>query len=381
MTQRELDVINNLIEHGYFTAFRTGVFKDGDGKIHNVTQGDLETIIHNFEKAVKDGKQVPLSIEHNENEESQQGVIEKVIRYGDYLFAKAKNIKTEFLQKLKQGYYKFVSVALDNKYSLLHIGCTNLPAVEGLFPITKAFAKFSKEDSIVFKFEMSMPDKQKVKELQRLNNIMKCFQCVLGNDETNNESKDNQFTKNINNEKEEPMKDEAGTKVPETKQEDQEDQTAKFQKQLAEYEKAKLEAEEKAEAALKKVAEIEEQNRKTTIATFTTKLLEDQKIFPNEVEPMTEFLLKQNDTEIHKFSKDTEKEETSLQFIQNFLKGLPKRLPLDKIQGTKTKTGQDNACFSRIKPENENLDLHYRAKALQAKEEISYEEALARLED
>ena len=381
MTQLELEGIKNLIEHGYFTAFRTGVWEAENGKIHNVTQGDLETIIHNFENSQKDGKEVTLSIEHNENEESQQGVIEKVIRYGDYLFAKAKNIKSEFLQKLKEGYYKFVSVALDDNYCLLHIGCTNRPAVEGLFPITKAFSKFSKDNSTVFKFEMSMPDKQKVKELQRLNNIKKCFQCVLGNDETNNESKDNQFTKNINNEKEEPMKDEAGTKVPETNQKDQEDQTAKFQRKLAQYEKEKLDAEEKAKAALEKVAEIEEQNRKTTVATFTAKLLQDQKLFPNEVEPMTEFLLKQNDTEIHKFSKEAEKEETSLQFIQNFLEGIPKRLPLDKIQGTKPKTGQDNACFSRIKPDNDNLDLHYRAKALQAKEEISYDEALSRLED
>ena len=381
MTQKELEEIQKLIEQGYFTCFRTGVWEDSNGKVHNVTQGDLETIIHNFEKSEKDGKEVTLSIEHDENKESQKGVIEKVIRFGDYLFAKAKNIKSDFLKKLKEGYYKFVSVALDDKYGLLHIGCTNIPAVEGLFPITKAFSKFSK-DSLVFKFELSIPDKQKVKELTSLNNIQRCLQCLFGDDGTNKENKDNQFTTKINHSnKEEPMKDEEGTEVPENEQEDQNDQTAKFQRKLAEYEKAKIDAEAKAKAALEKVADIEEQNRKTTIATFTGKLLEEGKLYPNEVEPMTGFLLKQNDRKTYKFSKDAETEETSLQFIQNFLKGLSKRLPLDKIQGTKTKTGQDNACFSRIKPEDENLDLHYQAKALMESQKISYEEALSRLED
>lgn len=377
MTQKELEEIQKLMEQGYFTAFRTGVWEASNGKIHNVTRGDLETIIHNFENGKKDGKEVTLSVEHLESEESQQGIIEKVIRCGDYLFAKAKNIKTDFLEKLKHGLYKFVSVALDDKYGLLHIGCTNRPAVEGLFPITEAFSKFSKEDSIVFKFELSYPDKQKEKDLTLLQNVHKCLDCMM-RDGGKFVPNDNLFTKDINKQKEESMKDVQGTTVPETKPEDK---TAEFQRKLTDAEQRAQEAEQKAQAAEQKVADIEEQNRKTTIATFTKSLLQDAKLYPNEVDPMTEFLLKQNDRETHKFSKDAQKEETPLQYIQGFLKGLPKRLPLEKIEGTQAKTGQDNACFSRIKPDEGNIDLHYRAKALMDKEKISYEEALSRLED
>lgn len=378
MTQKELEEIKKLIEQGFFTAFRTGVWEDSNGKIHNVTQGDLETIIHNFEKSQKNGKEVTLSIEHSEDEESQKGIIEKVIRFGDYLFAKAKDIKSDFVQKLKKGFYKFVSVALDDKYGLLHIGCTNQPAVQGLFPITKAFSKFSK-DSIVFEFEMSSPDKQKAKDLQGLNNVQRCFQCILGDDETN---KDNQFAQNINQSNKEVIMpdDEKEKNVNPGKDENQNYDVAAFKKKLDDSEKRADEAEQRANAAEEKVADIEEQNRKNQIATFTKNLMEIKKLYPNEVESMNEFLYRQDDQETYLFSKDAEKQ-TQMQFIKEFLENLPDRLPLDKIQGPKTKTGQDNACFSRIKPDDENLDLHYRAKALAGSEKIPYEEALARLED
>jgi hypothetical protein len=363
MTRKEFEELKRLEGKGYFTCFRTGVWTDSEGKTHDITQGDLANIANQFNKK----PEVPLFIEHPEKaSEPEQGKIQSLIQFGDYLLAKAKEVKTDLIDKIKKGLYQFVSIAFNPEFELQHIGVTNQPAVDGLMPIKDAFASFSK-GNIVYHFETKklFPGEKDVSDMKiwLFDNWLKDLIAFT------NKFKD----KN----KEEPMKDEEGTEVPETKPEDQ---TAKFQKQLTEEKKRADDAEQRAITAEQKVVEIEDQNRKNTVATFTQTLLENKKLYPNEVEPMTEFLLKQDYQKTYQFSKVIGPQ-TSLEFIQRFLENLPDRLPLDKIQEPAKKTGQDNACFSRIKPDDENLDLHYRAKTLMDKEEISYEEALARLED
>ncbi len=120
------------------------------------------------------------------------------------------------------------------------------------------------------------------------------------------------------------------------------------------------------------------------MAAFTTGLLEKKKLFPNEVEPMAQFLLMQpgQSTEPgnYQFSKEAEKN-TPLHFMKEFLGNLPERLPLDKLKEPGIKTGPDSHCFSKIKPDEENLNLHHQARAIMEISKISYEAALAQLEN
>lgn len=385
MTKKELEQLKDFEKQGFFTCFRTGVWPDSKGKSHDITQGDLETIVNQFDQITQKGKEVPILIGHPENDEPEQGKIQNLIKFGDYLLAKAKEIKTNLADQVKKGLLKFVSIAMNPGFELQHIGVTNQPAVDGLLPITKAFASFSKED-IVYTFESSKLLTPFEKEalitkagLEYINTVLKQL-IGIETQEDNPENKNiaNQFTTNINqSKKEEPMKDEdTGKEVPGT----QEDKTAEYQAKLAAFEQAKTAAENKAKEAFTQLEEMKKQTERNEMAAFTKQLLEKKKLYPNEVEPMTEFLLQQNNQETYQFSKDAEKQ-TPLLFIKKFLENLPNRLPLDKIQEPQKKTGQDSACFSRIKPSDENLDLHHRAKALMESQQISYEEALARLED
>lgn len=383
MTKNELEQLIQLINEGNFTAFRTGIWTDSDGKIHDITQGDLDHIVNQFTQITKQGKEVPFTIGHPYEHEPGQGKIERVFRFGDYLLAKAKDVKKELADEIKKGLLRFVSIAFNPEFQLQHIGITNNPAVEGLLPITPAFSAFEKEKNILFIFSntgdiVGIDDlKQPVEFLSQLE--------PSGESEmaTNNETRDNQFTKNIKTiEKEDPMKDVTGAKAPENENvsEDTTAETAKLDTKLAQFEHAKIKAEQKAKQAEQKLAEFHEKIRNNDISAFTKNLLEKKKLYPIEVEPMTLFLSQLDREKTYQFSKDAPLQ-PPLDFIKAFLEGLPDRLPLNKIKEPGKPTGQDNACFSRIKPDDENMDLHNRAIALMESKNIPYEVALAQLED
>ncbi len=340
MTNIELQALMEAMKEGFFTCFRTGVWQDSSGKQYNITQGDLDTIAQKFEAR---GTVIPLQISHFGKKE--EGKIEKIIRKGDYLLAKAREISGNLLETIKKGIYKFVSIAFNDKMELDHIAVTNDPQVEGLFPLTPAIANFSKE-AIIFHFSKPIINQLAIKE------------------DTNMPDEDK--------EKKGEVKEKTGSPPGANNLAE----FAAVQEKLSTAEKEKVEALKAAEEANKKLAEFARQKKQEEISTFTAQLVKEGKLFPNEVDPMNTFLGQLDGEKPHQFSKD--KNQSQAQFMKDFLSGLSQRIPLDKIDTGKKPRGTDNACFSRINPDEEDLSLHESALALAKKENIPYLAALTR---
>lgn len=365
MTNFELQELKEAMKRGFFTCFRTGVWIDSSGKRHDITQGDLEAIQDQYNTKTNNNGYASLFVGHDGKEKA--GKISTIIKYGDYLLAKAADIKNEILEKIKQGVYKFVSIAMNPRYELEHIALTNDPAVDGLLPIQGAFST----GMTLFQFEIQPADKTgKINQLYFPEEI----------------AKEMQFNK-TNNIKEvlmEPDEKEKGKQ--------QEDKTSTAQDNTAaQFAKSLEQAKEKADAAEKKAAEFErqlneekkqrqeakEKQRQTDISSFCKTLVEKKKLYPIEVEPMTQFLLIQESEKTHQFAKE-QTPLTPFGFFSQFLEKLPDRLPLDAIPTVKGTSGKVEACFSRLEEvDEEDLEKHNKALALMKEKEIPYAAALA----
>jgi hypothetical protein len=342
MTEKELNELKQLETQGFFTCFRTGVWEDSEGKKHNITQGDLDTITQKFETR---GTVIPLQISHFGK--IVEGKVEKIIRYGDYLLAKAREVTENLKEKIQNGVKRFVSIAFNKDMELDHIAVTNEPQVDGLLPLTPAIANFSKE-AIIFHFSKPIINQLEIKE-----------------------------DKNMPDEDKE-KKGEVKEKTGSPPGNNNLAEFAAVQEKLTAAEKEKADALKAAAEANQKLAEFARQKKQEGISTFTAQLVKEGKLFPNEVDPMNTFLGQLDGEKLHQFSKDTSKSQS--QFMKDFLSGLNQRIPLDKIDTGKKTAGTKNACFSRITPDEEDLSLHVAAKALAEKENISYLAALARVD-
>lgn len=362
MTNLELQALMSAMKQGFFTCFRTGVWVDASGKQHDITQGDLETIEEQYNQKTNKNSFASLFCGHEGKEKA--GVISTIVKYGDYLLARAAEVKDEILEKIKKGIYKFVSIAMNPQFEVEHIALTNNPAVEGLLPIQGAFST----DMILFQFEIHpAAGKEKINQLFYPEEIADAMQF--------NSNKDI---------KEVPMEpDKEGTEKKESPPDTAAAVTAdtanaEFAKKLSTAEKEKADALKKAQEAENKLAEFARQKKQEEISTFTGQLVKEGKLFPNEVEGMKNFILQLSEEKLIQFSN--EKSQSEFQFMKDFLSGLNKRIPLDKIDTGKKTAGTTSVCFSRINPEEEDLSLHESALALAKKENIPYLAALTRLD-
>jgi len=116
----------------WFEIFRTGTWTDAAGNTRDWTKDDLDTIAANYDPATAEA---PLVIGHPAVEDPAWGWVDGVKRVGEVLYAKAKDVVSEFEDLVKQGMYKKRSVRLSpDGTKLLHVGFLGAaaPAVGGL---------------------------------------------------------------------------------------------------------------------------------------------------------------------------------------------------------------------------------------------------------
>lgn len=116
----------------WFEIFRTGTWTDASGNTRDWTEEDLDTIVGNY-KPEED--EAPLVIGHPETDSPAYGWTEGIKRVGEVLFAKGKEVVSEFEDMVKQGLFKNRSIRLSpDGTRLLHVGFLGAaaPAVKGL---------------------------------------------------------------------------------------------------------------------------------------------------------------------------------------------------------------------------------------------------------
>ena len=116
----------------WFEIFRTGTWTDAAGNTREWTEQDLDTIAANYKP---DEEEAPLVIGHPEIDAPAWGWVESVKRVGGVLYAKAKQVVTEFEDMVEQGLFKKRSIKLSpDGNRLMHVGFLGAaaPAVKGL---------------------------------------------------------------------------------------------------------------------------------------------------------------------------------------------------------------------------------------------------------
>lgn len=137
----------------WFEIFRTGTHTDNAGTTTTWTEADLDEIVSKYNT---DNYEAPIVIGHPATDAPAYGWIEKLERAGDILLAKAKQLVPEFVDLVRKGMYKKVSIAITPDYELRHVGFLGAaaPAVSGLIP-----AQFAAGDKEVILFESGAAEK------------------------------------------------------------------------------------------------------------------------------------------------------------------------------------------------------------------------------
>jgi len=129
----------------WFPIFRTGKHTDSQGREREWTEGDLDKIIE-----MNNGTEAPLVIGHPEVNSPAYGWANAFKREGQMLYAKPKQLVSEFADWVKKGLWKKISISIRPDFTLRHIGFLGAtpPSVQGLPAV-----EFNTEaDAMTFEF-------------------------------------------------------------------------------------------------------------------------------------------------------------------------------------------------------------------------------------
>jgi hypothetical protein len=130
----------------WIEIFRSGTHKDSSGYEKTWTENDLETIASKYDPTKFEA---PLVVGHPKDNSPAYGWVESLKREGVKLLAKVKPTVQEFIDAVRQGLYKKVSVSLYPDMSLRHIGFLGgaAPAIKDLQAVQFKEGKFSSYES------------------------------------------------------------------------------------------------------------------------------------------------------------------------------------------------------------------------------------------
>lgn len=112
--------------------FKAGTWTDSSGNTRTWTEQDLDSIVQKYNEQ-KD-HEAPVVIGHPKDNAPAYGWVEKLEKRGSSLWAKIKPTVQEFVDWVRQGLYKKVSISLYPDMLLRHVGFLGAvpPAVKGL---------------------------------------------------------------------------------------------------------------------------------------------------------------------------------------------------------------------------------------------------------
>lgn len=153
---------------------KVGTWTDSRGRTRTFTEEDLERIVKKYNEQTD--HEAPLVIGHPKDNSPAYGWVERLEKRGQSIYAIIKPTVQEFVDWVRQGLYKKVSISLYEDDLLRHVGFLGgmPPAVKGLAPIELSEAQeeyemenfFSEEQSKNNYSEVDMED-TRIKELEK----------------------------------------------------------------------------------------------------------------------------------------------------------------------------------------------------------------------
>lgn len=151
----------------WIEVFKTGTHTDSSGQEKTWTEEDLDKIASQYDPKKHEA---PLVIGHPKDNSPAYGWVEELKREGSNLVAKIKPTVQEFIDWIKNGLYKKISIALYGDNTLRHIGFLGgtPPAIKGLKMPEFTDGDFSEYELeiVVKKEEKKIEKKTEVKKME-----------------------------------------------------------------------------------------------------------------------------------------------------------------------------------------------------------------------
>lgn len=143
----------------WIEVFRTGTHKDSSGRTKTWTKSDIDNVVGGYAERKNDA---PAVIGHPKSNSPAYGWVRELKRDGEVLFAKIKPTAAEFVDWLRKGLYKHVSISLRSDLSLRHVGFLGAaaPAIKGL-----KVPEFAEEEFTEIEIETSEIQTKEDKEM------------------------------------------------------------------------------------------------------------------------------------------------------------------------------------------------------------------------
>ena len=122
----------------WIEIFKTGTHSDASGSTNTYSEADLEKIAEVYNSRISDepGREAPIVKGHPKTDDPAFGWVQQLKRRGNILLAKLKELSPDFVDEVRKGLFKKVSIAIYPDMMLRHVGFLGAmpPAVKGLKP-------------------------------------------------------------------------------------------------------------------------------------------------------------------------------------------------------------------------------------------------------
>lgn len=148
----------------FLEIFKTGTHTDSQGITGQYSAENLDKIVQNYKNRLSEtpNSEAPVVLGHPETSDSAKGWVKSLFRRGNSLIAQVDINDKDFVESLRAGNYKNVSIALDSDLNFIHLGFLGAvpPAVEGLDPLKySAVSEFSLYDDSIINFNPDLNQK------------------------------------------------------------------------------------------------------------------------------------------------------------------------------------------------------------------------------
>lgn len=326
----------------YFQVFKAGKYPQGE-----FTKKDVEEIAKNYDPTFCEA---PITIDHEQSGPAY-GWVDKVKTDGDILQVSFKDTPKEFQDDVNSGKYKKVSVELYKNLegkghylkAVSFLGAA-IPQVKGLEPV-----KFMDSESEIYEFEVS-EDETETFSQEEINGLKKQV-----------EDLENQIAKFKEKDKQKEQKLETIKSLK--------DKISALTDEVSTF-KEKAEGKEQIEQELN---DIKTALKNKEYEDFVEKQINDGKLVPANKDVVLS-IFKELDN-VKKFGEDTE----LVTSFKSFIESLPKQITFDETATNKNKIeGGESDKFANA--DEDSLEIFNQAQELAKKENISFKEALLKLD-
>jgi hypothetical protein len=141
----------------WIEIFKSGSHTDASGKQDSYGSDTLDRIVETYNQKIGEDPSLsaPVVKGHPATNDPAFGWVERLARRGNKIIANIKDLSGEFIDEIKQGRFKKVSMAIYPSFMLRHVGFLGAatPAVKGLKPIQFAEGEFDEFENPILSIE------------------------------------------------------------------------------------------------------------------------------------------------------------------------------------------------------------------------------------